>query len=207
MPEFETIEQELLATTKFKAREYNSRQDYLAAVARKTDVMTDEEFDSLSVDAAIWSNAAITSLRARKKLPEFVAKIHKDDKSGDYVWDDVEVVDTNGPVVKPPPAKTQADRGDTKRRPKGAPARKLDHPPVDPQLGIENFQVDKWGLVIGSKNAAAAAMFEQGCRMADVTESIGGTYYNLIDRLRKKGHSVEKSANGMIKLTFMEVTE
>lgn len=95
------------------------------------------------------------------------------------------------------------------KRGKGQPPRKLDHPPIhhpDPDTPLDqlDFAMDEFGIVKGTKNAAAAAMLAQGCRMADVTESIGGTYYNLLQRLVKQGHLLEKSANGILKLTHKD---
>lgn len=89
---------------------------------------------------------------------------------------------------------------------KGVPPRKLDHPPIEqlpPDIDPDEFELhlDEFGIVKGTKNAAAAAMLQKGCRMADITETIGGTYYNLIGRLVKAGHTIEKSANGVLKLT------
>ena len=76
------------------------------------------------------------------------------------------------------------------RRGKGVPPRKLPHPPVG--------ETDKYGVGVNSKGHAALVMLEKGCRMSDVTESIGGTYYNLLQKVVKAGHKVEKAANGLI---------
>jgi hypothetical protein len=42
--------------------------------------------------------------------------------------------------------------------------------------------------------------------MADVTEAIGGSYYNALAKAVKRGHTLEKATNGMLKLTCMEAT-
>ena len=49
---------------------------------------------------------------------------------------------------------------------------------------------DKYGLRLGTKRAAAAAMFERGCTMADVRKATGHTQYNLLKKLAGEGHGV-----------------
>ena len=86
-----------------------------------------------------------------------------------------------------------------KARTKGAPPRKMDHPPVK-SMSIGGMTIDRFGSVVGTKNSAAIAMLTKGCRMADIKDNIGGTFYNLLKDLVKRGHHIEKAANGMMKL-------
>lgn len=184
------IENEIVELTNFEPpREYDDRQDYLAALAKEVNKLADIDFNTLSTEATEWFNDAVSAINNRKDLPEF-PDVEEDEG-------DNSEPESEKPVVK-------AKEKEAKRRPKGVPPRKLEHPKVDPQQGIDNFETDRYGVVKGSKNAAAIAMFEQGCRMSDVTASIGGTYYNLLERLRKQGHTVEKGANGMTKLSHKD---
>ena len=41
---------------------------------------------------------------------------------------------------------------------------------------------------------------QESSLQSDIKNSIGGTYYNLLQRLVKDGHYFEKSANGMMKI-------
>lgn len=76
--------------------------------------------------------------------------------------------------------------------------------PKDSTFGAKNtVNLDKWGFAIGSKSSAAASMFEKGCRMSDVKISLGGTYYNVVNRIIRRGHKVEHEANNEIRVTFM----
>jgi hypothetical protein len=69
---------------------------------------------------------------------------------------------------------------------------------------MANQPKDKWGFPIKTKNSAAMSMFEKGCRMADVTEAIGGSYYNALSKAVKRGHQLEKASNGVMRLTCMD---
>ena len=187
------IEQELIEACEFDPpRKYDDRQDHLAALARAINKIKDVDFDALSVDAAEWFNDAVRALKEKRDIPEFGD--FEEEANADPDEEAAEEAAPEKPKPKPEPAK---------RRAKGVPPRKLEHPPIDAS-GIETAELDKWGIVKGSKNSAAAAMLETGCRMSDITHSIGGTYYNLVERLRKAGHSIEKGSNGSIKLVHKD---
>jgi hypothetical protein len=186
-----TIEQQIIEATSFEApRKYKERQDYLAALAKAVNKLEDKEFDTLSNEAVDWFNDACRAISNKKDIPEFADA------------EETTEVEEAAPVAE---AKVEKKaKAEPKRRAKGVPARTLDHPEINPQASIDNFEVDGYGIVKGSKNAAAVAMFEQGCRMSDVTASIGGTYYNLVARLMKQGHTVEKGPNGVITITHKD---
>ena len=78
------------------------------------------------------------------------------------------------------------------------PIRKLKHPEVKDLKDASEIEFDRYGLAIGTKNASAIAMLEKGCRMSEITEALGGTYYNIIRRLVKEGHRLEKNGNGTL---------
>lgn len=185
------IEQEILEATQFDPpRKYDDRQDYLAALAKAVNKLEDIDFDALSTEAADWFNTSVKAMNNKKDLPDFP--------------DAEEEAEAEEVKAEPKKVAKAVEKTEPKRRPKGAPPKKLDHPKVDPQASIDHFETDKYGVVVGSKNAAAVAMLEKGCRMADITASIGGTYYNLVARLMKQGHHIEKGANGMITLTHKD---
>lgn len=199
------IEQDIIKVTSFEPpRKYEDRQDYLAALVRAVDKLDDVEFDLLGPVTVEWVNDAASAMRNRKKIVDFPDNEDTDDNLDTNEADTADAVeqeaDAGGVQDEPVEAPVKVPA----RRKKGAAPRKLEHPKVDPKASIENFQTDKYGIVVGSKNAAAAAMFEKGCRMSDVTASIGGTYYNLVARLKKQGHTVESGANGFTKLTHKD---
>lgn len=62
--------------------------------------------------------------------------------------------------------------------------------------------LDKWGCMEGTKNSQALALFEKGTTAKEVKEALGGTFYNVLARVQKAGHRVEKEGN-LIKLSFV----
>ena len=56
---------------------------------------------------------------------------------------------------------------------------------------------DKYGLRLGTKRAAAAAMFETGCTMAVVRKATGHTQYNLLKKLAGAGHRVVRDGSAI----------
>jgi cobalamin biosynthesis protein CobT len=67
------LEKELTKASGFKPPKggYDDRQDHLAALARLSNKMTDEQFDDLSDDAANWVSAAIKALNAKTEIEDF----------------------------------------------------------------------------------------------------------------------------------------
>lgn len=216
------VEKEIVEATAFDPpKEYANRQDYLAALARAVDNLDDETFDGLSNEATDWFNTSVRAMNNKKKLPDFegaeeepaeeevdpeTGEITEEHAEAEEMVEEAEEAPTPPPKAKKPAAKAAKPEkaAAPARRPKGVPPKKLDHPPIERNEDPETFELDEFGSVRGSKNSAAAAMLKKGCRMADVTESIGGTYYNLVQRLVKQGHHLEKSSNGMLKLTHKD---
>ena len=190
------IEAEIVEVTNFEPpRKYAERQDYLAALAKAINKLEEIDYNSLSTEATDWFNDSVRALNNRKDLPDFPDIEEPENEPTEPISEPAEEV---GEAEASPAPKAKADPN--KRRAKGVPPRKLEHPEIDPQKAIDNYETDAYGVVKGSKNAAAVAMLEKGCRMSDITASIGGTYYNLKARLRKQGHTIEEGANGMLKL-------
>lgn len=215
-----SVEKELLDVTGFKPRvTYADRQDYLAALARAVDGLGEDDFDELSTAAANWFNEACTALNNKDEIPDFDGTLSAEDDETET--DDVQEVDVvedsssdeeteterelENIVEDPPPkkqSKTKKDPNPTKRRP----GNKLDHAPiVDLKTkALDQIKLDKYGIAEGTKNSVALQMLEKGCRMADISESIGGTYYNVLGRMVKDGHKLEKAANGVLTLTHKD---
>jgi len=189
-----SVEEELIEASDFKPRRnYSNRQDYLAALARAVDQLGDPELDALSREAGEWFYAAAEAINAKTDIPDF-----EDEPSAEKNAPDA-IAENEGEEAEAAPASKPV-----KPRKKGQPAKVLKHEPIEMPPEGEDVTLNKYGVVVGSKSAAAISMLEQGCRMADITASIGGTYYSLIKRLVKNGHKLEKASNGVLKLTFVE---
>jgi hypothetical protein len=178
-------------------------------LCRALNKLEDIDFNSLSDDSNKWFNDAVRAMNNRKDLPEFpdVEETESEGTDARGVQDSApEEGEAEVEETKPTSKKEKAaPKTEHKRRQKGTPPRKLEHAEIDTDAATgDHPQVDAYGVVKGSKNAAAVSMLEKGCRMSDITHSIGGTYYNLVERLRKAGHAVEKGANGHIKLTHKD---
>ena len=65
---------------------------------------------------------------------------------------------------------------------------------------------DRYGLVVGTKVSQAVALFEKGAPMKLIKEKLGGPQNNVLDKLRKQGHLVEKF-DGVIKVTHKDDIE
>lgn len=189
------IEKELTEATGFVPRKnYPDRQDYLAAIARAVDGLEDVDFEGLSTEAAEWFNAAARALSAKKVIVDFADRL-----------DVGEEVDDDEPeeVVEQTPVKIKS----SKVPPKPVDpikTRKKETAAMKQQLPKEELEYDKFGCIVGSKNGKATLMFEQSSKMTEVTKALGGTYYNLIAKLIKRGHKVEKGPHGEIKLTYVK---
>ena len=207
-----SVEQEIINTVGFEPRRnYKDRQDYLAALARSVDQADDDDFDKLSKEAVDWFNAAVRAINKKEELPDLEGEEENDAEPDAEPAEETEEEPVVEEVPKARKRKAAAEVAHEDETPK-APARrrkgqapvKKDHPPIVRPGPDDDISLDRWGIIVGSKNAAAAAMLEKGCRMADITETLGGTFYNLIQRLVKQGHKLEKGANGMIKITHAD---
>ena len=203
MPETSVIETELVEAAGFEPTRDYERQDYLAALARAVNEVEEATFDNLSVEAQDWFNSAVKALNKKQDLPEFPDA--DDEAEAEEETPEAEEEETPAPKAakakkgnaKAKPEEEKAEAEATSPAPKRRVApRKIPHPPVG--------ELDHYGCNVNSKGHAALMMFETGCRMTDVTESVGGTYYNLLQKIVKHGHKLEKGANGFMKLTHKD---
>lgn len=219
MPEI-NVEKELLEATNFKPkREYPDRQDYLAAVARATDDLSKDDFDALSNEAADWFNAACEALNDKDEIPDFDGTLGEhpsssdqdkepddEDEGEDVLGNDEEETDEEEGEVEPAPKAAKPNKKaakPTKAKPEPAPKAKKEkarEPDPSELKSKEHITFDQFGLAHGTQNAEAVAMLQKGCRMKDITNKIGGTYYNVLRRLVKEGHVLEKRGDGTLQL-------
>ncbi|KAH0548325.1 hypothetical protein GP486_007987 [Trichoglossum hirsutum] len=98
---------------------------------------------------------------------------------------------------KPKPAKVEAAKAPKKVVTKAPPKAKKTTNDDE-----EEVTLDKWGCMAGSKNSQALALFEQGATAAEVSAAIGGTYYNILSKMAKQGHKINK-VGAVIQITHM----
>jgi hypothetical protein len=207
------IEQELIEATGFTPRRnYPDRQDYLAAVARAVDQLQDVDFEGLSAEAADWFNAAARALSNKKTIADFpdadpeaeepAAEPAEEEAQPEEAVSEEELAE---PETEALPEHKPEKRGTKETNPKfNRPYKGDRRGKKGPEKGLSPKNIDKWGVIPGTKNAVAISHFEKGATMHDVTKAIGGTYYNLIQDMIKRGHRVEKGTNGLIKLTHKD---
>lgn len=192
------VEQELLKATAYKAqRKFTNRQDYLGSVLNAVLKLSNDDFDSLSDEAAAWANAAVASKNAKDpELPDFDEVVEGNNASDVDNVDGTEatsgaVPDTGVLEVEAAPVVDEQD----------VVPKKAKKPPSDTYQQVEeDVALDKWGSMEGTKTSIALSMFEKGATTKEVKDAIGGTYYNILKKMSKLGHKLEKEG-ALIKLT------
>ena len=220
------IEREIIKATGYKVlRKFEDRQDYLKSLLNAVGKLTNDDFDSLSDEAATWANAAVEAHNSKKKeLPDFDeapvedeldedpdeeagepdAAPEDDEGSSDDEDDEAEAEEAEAemeaepePEPEPAPPKKSARAA---REPKpvkvAAKPKPASSKSVDPDTD-EDVVLDKWGCMEGSKNSRALALFEAGATAREVKEKLGGTYYNVLAKMVKDGHKLEKEGSLM----------
>ena len=202
------IEKELIKATNFKPlKKYDNRQEYLKSILNSVSKLPDEDFDTLSDEAATWANEAVAAHNTRSGLlPDFdeVEDVSDEEAEAEEVADEAETEaeaaedelphdqhePDDEPAEEPEPVKAKKEKAPPKA------AAKPIKPPLDPRdFRLEDQPeviVDKFGCVVGSKNHRALAMFEKGATTTEVKNTIGGTYYNILKKMVQNGHRLEK---------------
>jgi hypothetical protein len=106
---------------------------------------------------------------------------------------------------RPKAAKPKYDDDEPLPRPKNPPPTRYDN--VD---GTK----DRFGVMIGTKTHDAVKMYEKGCTTKEIQDALGegptkagGRFYNILKKLSREGHLVERDANGVFKLTHKDDIE
>ncbi len=199
-----TIERELIKITGYQAkRKFSDRQDYLKSILNAVAKLEDEDFNDLTDETAAWANAAVEAHNTKNcDIPDFdeigdTAELDDDDDEG--TSDEPEVSaskpDEEEPVVEDEPEEKVTAKPASKKAKKPAPIKTITTKAEDRDVAI----LDKWGAISGSKNSQALALFEKGATSKEVKEELGGTYYNILKKMVKDGHKLEKEG-ALIKL-------
>lgn len=223
------VEKELVKTTKWKPRaEHDDRQDYLAALVKEVDRLPPDQFDNLSDEAATWFNKAVAAMNKKGEIPEFEVENEQDTDPGEPS-DNPTPEDDFPPEGVPVPTPEEVAEADVdpqpKRqktwkkqvrvksgRPKGGPkqASEREYPPEKDTPEHDYAKVsgekDRFGVVVGTKTHKAVELYEKGCTAKDLAQQLGGRYYNILTKLQKEGHLVEKMEGGQWRLTHKDDT-
>jgi hypothetical protein len=206
------IEQEMIEITNFvPEKKYRKRQDYLAALLRAVCDLSDEDFDKLSDEAAEWSIKAVDAHKAGEALPdpendEEHESEHEQRNVGDH-----EVVHTSGESeISPDNAGSDNEGNETETKEKPAPkkrgrpkgsvskakgkAAKAKKEPRGRKGRVSPRGNNQWGVTNSTKSDLVCRMLAQegGTTMKDIMEATGHAHYNLVNRLRRHGHTIIK---------------
>jgi hypothetical protein len=112
----------------------------------------------------------------------------------------------------PTPAKKKRKKhvqaGKYIKKKRGKPDIQPKHKPgKEPNYKAITGKKDRYGITLGTKTAEALKMFEKGCTMRDVVIDQGDTYYNVLRRLEKRGHRIEKLENKVLRLIHKDDLE
>lgn len=217
-------------------RKFSDRQDYLKSILNAVSKLENDDFDGLTDAAASWTNAAVESTNSRvDDIPDFdevpvtdAEGNPSEDSSADDTTDPPNEPEDDEPSDddesdeedEPLQAAEDTDEAEAEVVPDKKPAKKLAKakkevkkevkapgPAAKPKFEYEHeVEMDRWGCMIGSKASYAAAMFERGATMKEVTTEIVGTYYNLLKKLVKHGHVLEKEGH-VLKICHMDDLE
>lgn len=217
------IEEELVKAAKFKDKGYADRQDYLAALLIAMDKkISDDQYDLLSDDAVAWHVKAVEAKDNSKTIPDFEEQESED-------GEELELTDPKHPLhraaeptseddeVDPETVNPEPVDEDEEPEPKPVKGPKTKKPEVVARPKSEKKlpkrevdysaltgEKDRYGIIKGTKTSLAVALYEKGRTLAQVTDELGGRHYNILTRLTKDGHFVEKLEGGVWKVTHRD---
>ena len=169
------IEKELILATKVRVKENDDEQNYLARIIKiAISDLSDDEWESLTETTQEWINDGVDNLN-----DGFPVKCFPDAQNEFKV------------EVKPKRVKIKR-----KKQPKSKTVFKGNIEPQAKEIPLR----DDFGLLIGSKSYVAVKMFRRGAKMKEVRNETGMNHYNLLNKIKAMGHTVEMN-KGLIKIT------
>jgi hypothetical protein len=179
------IIKEFLEFSGYEREEGDDDDEFLDSLVRAVDDKPEDEWnESLTDEAQAFSNLCVNRIKKGKSLPDLPDAKTKETKK----------------VAKDKKSKTK----DKKAKSDGNTDDKTDKKAKKSSNGATKRTAspkDKFGLREGSKASDAAAMFEEGAKMADVKKATGGSHYNLLSKLKKLGHEVDTGDDHIITIT------
>lgn len=163
-------------------------QEWLQKLLRGTSALEDHEFDALSQQARDWIDKAADRYNSDKPLPDISSTPVAEEEfeppaSTGIPIEDLPDADMGG--VK------KAKRTDAQKTPKAKKEK-----PVRKSVG--SVDRDQFGVREGTSSAKALKMFVAGAKMSDVKAATGVNHYNLLNKVKAEGHTVEYGDDGTI---------
>lgn len=201
------IEKKMLDVTKVKPRSFKNRQDFLLAVLVAFKGLPNEVYEDetlVSDEMVEWYEAGATARNLGKVIPDFdgtgaEAEVAEEADDLDPTEDNIEPEGETEAVA--PPKKGKKAKAAPAPKPQAEPKAKSKRkaPPTPTATGSKN----RYGIYEGTILDDVCQMLEKGCSMADVKAKHGETKYNLLHRLEKEGHKLDKG-DGKFKLTHKD---
>lgn len=213
-----TTEEQIVKVTKVKESSFKVRQDYLAALVRGIDKLSQDEWDNLSDDVVNWHIAAVGQMDKKRQIEDFAVNKSEEvedaaevETTASGMAENEEIVQLSSPVddnrdsdndKEPKPQEETEEK--KPRKPKKAKAEKVksesqyESRPEPERYSKITGEKDRFGITIGTKTHEAVKMYntEEGATLKQVDKAIGGRHYNVLQKLTKDGHKVEKLAGG-----------
>lgn len=217
-----------------KEDDFDSRQDYLVALIRGFDIACskdDDLFDTISQEAADWFNAATEARNKKNEIddfpdleaevaeeaedePEDEAEAEADDdaeEAEDEAADESEeAAESDEELTASEEAEAESENEEAEaqaaKKAKGKkPAAKQPKKKREP-TGYERItgEKDRFGIIKGTKSSVAVGLYEKGASAKDIKEATGGKHYNVLTKLSKEGHKLEKLPGGIFRLTHKD---
>lgn len=204
-----TTEEQIVKVTKIKESSFKIRQDYLAALVRGIDKLSQDEWDNLSDDVVNWHIAAVGQMDKKRQIedfadiptasqaePEEMENAEPEERPHSVDSDDV----STEPVSEEETLEPQTEEKKPRGRPKKAKAEKVksksqfENRPEPERYSKITGEKDRFGITIGTKTHEAVKMYNtpEGASLKQVDAALGGRHYNILQKLTKDGHKVEK---------------
>ena len=211
-------ELEIVKATKVKEKSYKQRQDFLAALVRAIDKLGQDDWDNLSDEAVAWHTAAVGQMDKKRTIEDFEPPEPVEEEDAEPAvdsTDDVVLVEPPCEVSSEPEAVAdEVPEPEEEVEEKPAKKRKAKKEKLDKKIIPERYigltgEKDKFGITIGTKTYDAVKMYERpdGATLRQVEEAIGGRHYNILGKLAKEGHKVEKLPGGVWRVTHRDKTK
>jgi hypothetical protein len=178
------IEDEIVLATNFDPSWGLDREDFLKAIQRELEKLSNDEWVKLSEPAQDWSDDAARAVLAHQSIPEFPDWIEDEEVEAQAQEAAEGLAESEGEVR---PKKSRRSRHaktlplKTRKALKNAVMSRV----------VKEYPLDRYGHIRISKASKAIAIFEKGATMRQVREWLGGSaHYNLLIHLQKHGHKV-----------------
>ncbi len=88
--------------------------------------------------------------------------------------------------------------------PKPKRAKKEKAPKAPSRYEFVTGEKDEYGIVKGTKTSEAIKLYEKGATVRQVSDALGGKYYNILGVVAGRGHKVEKGPDGVWTVTHKD---